>query len=284
VRNEEAVQALFAQVEPELGSVEVCLFNAGADVKAPLIETSGRLFFEAWEFACYGGFLTGREAARYMEPRGRGTILFTGATASVRGASGFAAFAAAKFGLRAIAPTMAREIAPKNIHVAHLVIDGAIDKRGDPQATSAATGTMPELPPDGLIQTSSVAEAYWALHNQRAMAGRLTFVRIVSGGSGERGTAATAGAVGGRNQPHPARPSLHELSLDHESIAYPGPLRRDPRHESTPSPIHDRRSRCWRTAISSSPRARQSRLISPAPTAPRRIRSFYPIRRSMRAG
>ena len=90
VRNEEAVQVLFAQVEAELGPVEVCLFNAGANVKAPLVETSGRLFFKAWELACYGGFLTGREAARYMVPRGRGTILFTGATASVRGGPGFA--------------------------------------------------------------------------------------------------------------------------------------------------------------------------------------------------
>src|SRR6516164_5576956 len=111
VRNEEAVQALFAQVEAEQGPVEVCLFNAGANVKSPLIETSARLFFKAWELACYAGFLTGREAARYMVPRGRGTILFTGATASIRGGSGFAAFAAAKFGLRAVAQSMARELA-----------------------------------------------------------------------------------------------------------------------------------------------------------------------------
>src|SRR5947209_14097368 len=101
VRNEEAVQALFSQVETELGPVEVCLFNAGANVKTPLSETSARLFFKAWELACYGGFLTGREAARYMVPRGRGTILFTGATATVRGGPGFAASAAAKVGLRA---------------------------------------------------------------------------------------------------------------------------------------------------------------------------------------
>src|SRR3984893_14806067 len=98
VRSEEAVQALFAQVEAELGPVEVCLFNAGSNVKSPLVETSARLFFKAWELACYGGFLTGREAARYMVPRGHGTILLTGATASVRGGAGFAAFAAAKFG------------------------------------------------------------------------------------------------------------------------------------------------------------------------------------------
>jgi NAD(P)-dependent dehydrogenase (short-subunit alcohol dehydrogenase family) len=166
VRNEEAVQALFAQVEAELGAIEVCLFNAGANVKSPLIETSGKLFLRAWELACYSGFLTGREAARYMVPRGRGTILFTGATASVRGGSGFAAFAAAKFGLRAVAQSMARELAPKNVHVAHLIIDGAIDSEAIHKRLSAATGAMPDLAPDSLIQTNSVAEAYWALHNQ----------------------------------------------------------------------------------------------------------------------
>jgi NAD(P)-dependent dehydrogenase (short-subunit alcohol dehydrogenase family) len=117
VRSEEAVQALFAEVEAELGPVEVCLFNAGANAKSALVGTSAKLFFRVWELACYGGFLTGREAARYMVPRGRGTILFTGATASVRGGSGFAAFAAAKFGLRAVAQSMARELAPKNIHL-----------------------------------------------------------------------------------------------------------------------------------------------------------------------
>jgi NAD(P)-dependent dehydrogenase (short-subunit alcohol dehydrogenase family) len=166
VRNEEAVQALFAEVEGELGPVEVCLFNAGANVKSPLIETSAKLFFKAWELACYAGFLTGREAARYMVPRGRGTILFTGATASVRGGSGFAAFAAAKFGLRAVAQCMARELAPGNIHVAHLIIDGAIDSEAIPRRLIAASGAMPDLAPDSLIQTNSVAEAYWALHNQ----------------------------------------------------------------------------------------------------------------------
>ena len=166
VRSEEAVQALFAQVEAELGSVEVCLFNAGANVKSPLVETSAKLFFRVWELACYGGFLTGREAARYMVPRGRGTILFTGATASIRGGFGFAAFAAAKFGLRAVAQSMARELAPKNIHVAHLIIDGAVDSEAIHRRLSAATGAMPDLEPDSLIQTGTVAETYWALHNQ----------------------------------------------------------------------------------------------------------------------
>jgi NAD(P)-dependent dehydrogenase (short-subunit alcohol dehydrogenase family) len=166
VRSEQAVQALFAQVEQDLGPVEVCLFNAGANVKSLLVETSAKLFFKAWELACYAGFLTGREAARYMVTRGRGTILFTGATASVRGGSGFAAFAAAKFGLRAVAQSMARELAPRNIHVAHLIIDGAIDSEAIHKRLSAATGVMPDLAPDSLLQTSSVSEAYWALHNQ----------------------------------------------------------------------------------------------------------------------
>ena len=166
VRSEQAVQALFAEVEAELGPVEICLFNAGANVKVPLIDTDARLFFKAWELACYAGFLTGREAARYMVPRGRGKILFTGATASLRGGAGFAAFAAAKFGLRALAQSIARELALKNIHVAHLIIDGAIDSAAIHRRLSAADGTMPERPPDSLIRTSSVAEAYWALHNQ----------------------------------------------------------------------------------------------------------------------
>jgi hypothetical protein len=166
VRNEAAVQALFAEVEAELGPVDVCLFNAGANVKAPLVDTDARLFFKAWELACYAGFLTGREAARYMVPRGRGTILFTGATASLRGSSGFAAFAAAKFGLRALAQSMARELAPKNIHVAHLIIDGAIDSEAIHRRLGAAGRAMAELPADSLIRTSSVAEAYWTLHSQ----------------------------------------------------------------------------------------------------------------------
>ena len=106
VRSEAAVQALFADVEEKLGPIAVCLFNAGANTKAPLTETSAALFTKVWQLACCGGFLTGREAARYMLPRGHGTILFTGATASVRGGAGYAAFAAAKFGLRAVAQSM----------------------------------------------------------------------------------------------------------------------------------------------------------------------------------
>ena len=166
LRSEEAVQRLFAEVEAEMGPIEVCLFNAGANTRVPLTETSAALFTKVWQLACYGGFLTGREAARHMLPRGYGTILFTGATASLRGGDGYAAFAAAKFGLRAVAQSMARELGPHNIHVAHLVIDGAIDSEAIHRRLGAVTGTMPELAPDSLIQTRSVAEAYWMLHRQ----------------------------------------------------------------------------------------------------------------------
>ena len=166
LRSEEAVQRLFAEVEAEMGPIEVCLFNAGANTRVPLTETSAALFTKVWQLGCYGGFLTGREAARHMLPRGYGTILFTGATASLRGGDGYAAFAAAKFGLRAVAQSMARELGPHNIHVAHLVIDGAIDSEAIHRRLGAVTGTMPELAPDSLIQTRSVAEAYWMLHHQ----------------------------------------------------------------------------------------------------------------------
>ena len=112
-RQEAEVQSLFARVEETIGPIEVCLFNAGSNVNKPLLETTEKLFFKAWELACYAGFLVGREAARYMLKRGRGTMLFTGATASIRGGKGFAAFSSAKFGLRAVAQAMARELGPK---------------------------------------------------------------------------------------------------------------------------------------------------------------------------
>src|SRR5271154_1103255 len=126
-RQESEVQDLFAQVEKDVGPIEVCLFNAGSNVNKPLIETTEKLFFKAWELACYAGFLVGREAARVMVPRGHGAILFTGATASIRGGKGFVAFSSAKFGLRAVAQAMARELGPKNIHVIHLIIDAGVD-------------------------------------------------------------------------------------------------------------------------------------------------------------
>ena len=166
-RDEKSVQNLFEQVERDAGPIEVCLFNAGANVGKPLLETTERLFFRAWQLACYAGFLVGREATRYMTERGRGTILFTGATASVRGGKNFAAFAAAKFGLRAVAQSMARELGPKNIHVAHLIMDGAVDSPEIHRRFMVDKGIdASTLPPDSMTKTSSIAEIYWFLHGQ----------------------------------------------------------------------------------------------------------------------
>jgi len=166
-RQESEVQALFTNVEKEIGSIEVCLFNAGSNVNKPLIETTEKLFFKAWELACYAGFLVGREAARVMTARGRGTILFTGATASLRGGKGFAAFASAKFGLRAVAQAMARELGSKNIHVVHLIIDAGVDSAAIHARLKAASGIEAEdIAPDSLTKTDSIAEAYWFVHQQ----------------------------------------------------------------------------------------------------------------------
>ena len=126
-RKEADVATFFDTVERDIGPVEVLVFNIGANVRFPVTETTAQVYFKVWEMACLAGFLTGREAARLMTGRGRGTILFTGATASVRGASGFSAFSGAKHGLRALAQSMARELGPMGIHVGHVVIDGAID-------------------------------------------------------------------------------------------------------------------------------------------------------------
>jgi NAD(P)-dependent dehydrogenase (short-subunit alcohol dehydrogenase family) len=166
-REQEQVQNLCEQVEREVGPIEVCLFNAGANVQKPLLETSGELFFKAWQLACYAGFLVGREATRCMLHHGRGTMLFTGATASVRGGKGFAAFAAAKFGLRAVAQSMARELGPKNIHVVHLILDGAVNSAAIHKRMKAQSGIEPsQIPADSLAETSSIAEAYWFAHMQ----------------------------------------------------------------------------------------------------------------------
>lgn len=166
-RDEQATADLFDAVERDLGPVDVCLYNAGANARFPILETEAELFRKVWTLGCFGGFLAGREAARRMVPRGSGTILFTGATASLRGGAGFAAFASAKFGLRAVAQSLARELGPKGIHVAHLVIDGGVDSPVVHARRRAAAGdealTFPE---DSLMNLTSIAEAYWTLSQQ----------------------------------------------------------------------------------------------------------------------
>ncbi len=166
-RSEESVTA-FLDAAGASAPLEVCVFNIGGNVSFPILDTTERVFRKVWEMACYGGFLTGREAARRMLVHGRGSIFFTGATASFRGGKGFAAFASAKAGLRAVAQSMARELGPQNIHVAHLVIDAGVDTAWVRERIASVKGAeaAANLPPDTLINPASVAETYWHLHCQ----------------------------------------------------------------------------------------------------------------------
>jgi len=162
-RREDEIVARFAAIEQDIGDIEVVVFNVGANVPMGILDTDSRKFFKIWEMACFAGFLTGREAARLMTKRGRGTIIFTGATASVRGAAGFAAFASAKHGLRALAQSMARELGPHNIHVAHVVIDAAVDTawihENLPQAAALKQN-------DGIVDPAALADNYVVLYDQ----------------------------------------------------------------------------------------------------------------------
>jgi len=164
----EADITAFLQAADEAGPLEACIFNVGANVNFPILDTTERVFRKVWEMACLAGFLTGREAARRLLAHGRGSILFTGATASMRGGSGYAAFASAKAGLRAVAQSMARELGPKNIHVAHLVIDAGVDTAFVRERIAARGGeaALAALQPDQLMNPSSIAETYWMLHHQ----------------------------------------------------------------------------------------------------------------------
>lgn len=162
-RKEEEVIALVEQIESQIGPIEVLVFNIGANVPCSILEETARKYFKIWEMACFSGFLNAREVAKRMVTRQRGTILFTGATAGLRGAAGFAAFAGAKHGIRALAQSMARELGPLNIHVAHVVVDGAID-------TDFIRDNFPEKyalkAEDGILDPAHIAENYWFLHNQ----------------------------------------------------------------------------------------------------------------------
>jgi len=162
-RKEEQVVALIERIEHEIGPIEVLVFNIGANAPSSILEETARKYLKIWEMACFSGFLNGREVAKRMVGRGRGTILFTGATASLRGSANFAAFAGAKHALRALAQSMAKELGPKNIHVAHVVVDGAID-------TEFIRSNFPERyalkDQDGILNPEHIAENYWYLHRQ----------------------------------------------------------------------------------------------------------------------
>lgn len=162
-RQEEEVVALVERIESTVGPIEVLVFNIGANVPCGILEETARKYFKIWEMACLGGFLNGREAAKRMVTRGKGTIIFTGATASLRGSANFAAFAGAKHALRALAQSMARELGPRGIHVAHVIVDGAID-------TAFIRDNFPERyklkEQDGILNPDHIADSYWMLHTQ----------------------------------------------------------------------------------------------------------------------
>lgn len=163
VREESAVAKLFDDVEAQIGPVSVAVFNAGANYRASILDTPSDMFEKVWRLGCYAGFLVGREAARHMTPRGHGTIIFTGATASLRGAAQFAAFAAAKGGLRQVAQSMARELGPKGIHVASAIIDGMIDSQ---RVRERFAERVAQLPEDGMLKPADIAEVYLQIHQQ----------------------------------------------------------------------------------------------------------------------
>ena len=166
-REEEATIALVDQIEAEVGPLEVCVFNIGANVRFGITETTTRVYQKVWEMAALSGFIAGREAARVMKPRGRGTILFTGATAGIRGRDGFSAFAGAKHALRALAQSMARELGPQGIHVAHIVVDGAIDSQFIRENLPDADERRAR---DGLLIPDEIAKNYVWLHHQHRSA------------------------------------------------------------------------------------------------------------------
>jgi NAD(P)-dependent dehydrogenase (short-subunit alcohol dehydrogenase family) len=163
-RREEEVSELFATIERDIGPIEIVSFNVGGNVRFPIRETTTRVYTKVWEMCALAGFFAGREAANVMVPRGHGTILFTGATASVRGGAGYAAFAGGKHALRALAQSMARELGPQGIHVAHVVVDGAIDtdftRQRGPDTYEARKAE------DGILNPEHIAENYWMLHSQ----------------------------------------------------------------------------------------------------------------------
>jgi len=162
-RREEQVVSFFNQIEADVGQIDAVIFNVGGNVRFPILETTSQKYFKVWEMCAMAGFLVGREAARVMLQRERGTILFTGATASTRGGAGFSAFAGGKAALRALAQSMARELGLKGIHIAHVIIDGLIDTAFTREHFAQRVA---DVGLDGILNPDHIADAYWWLHQQ----------------------------------------------------------------------------------------------------------------------
>ena len=155
----EDVATLFAATAKRFGEPNVVVYNAGAFEMASVLDITPESFERCWRVGCYGGFLVGQAAARIMVALGAGTIIFTGATASIRGSARFANLAVPKFGLRALAQSMARELGPRGVHVAHVIIDGQI-------ASERYRHLTEQRGPDSLLPPDAIADMYFQLHRQ----------------------------------------------------------------------------------------------------------------------
>lgn len=165
--DEAQIIAAFEQVENDGFSVDLVVHNVGTNRPSGFMQTTPEMLEHHWRNDCLSGFFVGQQAAKRMQPRGRGTILFTGASASLRGKAQFGAFAAAKSGLRIMAQSMARDFGPKGIHVAHIIIDGIVDgerlRQFAPQLI-AAQGD------NGALNPTAIAETYWQIYQQHRTA------------------------------------------------------------------------------------------------------------------
>lgn len=162
-RNDADMAELIKQVETDIGPIEVCVFNIGANVKFGIEDTTPRVFRKVWEMACYAGFLTAHNVLPLMAARGCGTLIFTGASASLRGSAGFGAFASAKAGLRNLAQSAAREYGPQNVHVAHVVVDGMIDSTFIRENVPGIDALRAD---DHILNPDHIAQTYVQLHRQ----------------------------------------------------------------------------------------------------------------------
>ena len=163
-RKEEEIINLIEEVEQNIGLIDVAIYNIGGNINFGITETTSKKYYKTWEMAAYGAFLTGREVAKHMLPRKRGTIIFTGATASIRGGKGYAAFSGAKHAKRSLAQSMARELGPRGIHIAHIIIDGAIDTPWIKELFSEFYNEKKDK--DGLMNPNDIAQNYLWIHNQ----------------------------------------------------------------------------------------------------------------------
>lgn len=164
---EQDIERLFNTIQERSYPLSIAVYNVDSNISAPLLETDSELFTRLWQQNCYGGFLFGKQVLNIMQKQGQGTLIFTGATASLRARPPFTAFATAKAGLRALAQGMAREFGPQGVHIVHTIIDGVIDGE---RARTQFSDYVSAKGDDGLLQLDAIAQTYWAMHQQHPSA------------------------------------------------------------------------------------------------------------------